>query len=387
PRYWMLETIREYASERLSDSDVAEHVAQRHSTHYADRFAELAQEMRETAPDAIDRADEEAANIRCGLGFAIATRHADIAASYLFGVWSWLVIRGALHEAHAYARAWTELDLGGVDPVTRFAGDVGVSEIFRHVGDRQTAIEIKRRMLADLPAVQGKTFHGRNVAALEPGLLTDLAHLELDTGEIDAAQLQAEQALVIREAEGHPFGVAHALNALVAIASARADFGEARRLQARVVGLTRGIQLIPVETVVEEVFLAELELLCGQAHAAEQLLLKLNVDEIIRLRDRPAAADTLRVFATWLALHGVPDDAARLLGAYERLVRESGISQAQHVVERTRALEANLRLLLGDERCYQLARDGAEIPVMDLVGELPARVAGLRAEQRADGVR
>src|SRR4029453_5303776 len=33
-RYWMLETIREYALERLEDSGEAEEIRRRHATHY-----------------------------------------------------------------------------------------------------------------------------------------------------------------------------------------------------------------------------------------------------------------------------------------------------------------------------------------------------------------
>ena len=38
PRYWMLETIREYASERLSESGIDERVAERHAAYYAEFF-------------------------------------------------------------------------------------------------------------------------------------------------------------------------------------------------------------------------------------------------------------------------------------------------------------------------------------------------------------
>ena len=44
-RYWMLETIREYAGDRLEDADRAPHVARLHADHYL----ELSERARERA--------------------------------------------------------------------------------------------------------------------------------------------------------------------------------------------------------------------------------------------------------------------------------------------------------------------------------------------------
>ena len=325
PRYWMLETIREYASERLSESGVDEHVAARHAAYYAESFAPLAQQMREMDVAVLTRADHEAANIRRGLDFALRSGKADLASLFFYGLWVWMVVRGALTEARGNVRTYLELDLESVDPQTRFAGYFGVAEILRHHGERDEAIRIKRRMLDDLPAVSDRPLYGRDLGTLEPALLTDLAHLELDVGELGAAQSHAQQALAIREQDGHPWGIAHALNALVAIAASRGDFLEARALQERVVMLMRESQLIPAETVQEEIALAELELMCAEPSLARQRLATVDVAEIVRVGDLPAAAEALRVFAMYLASSGALEEAAFLIGAYGRLHRETGI--------------------------------------------------------------
>ena len=192
----MLETIREYASERLSESGVGERVAERHAAYYAEFFAPLAQQMREMDVAVLTRADHEAANIRRGVDFALRSGRADLASLFLYGLWMWMVVRGALTEARGHVRRYLELDLESVDPQTRFAGYFGVGEILRQHGEREEAIRIKRRMLDDLPAVGDRPLYGRDLGSLEPALLTDLAHLELDVGELGAAQSYAEQALV-----------------------------------------------------------------------------------------------------------------------------------------------------------------------------------------------
>ena len=384
PRYWMLETIREYASERLAESDLGERVSERHAAHYAACVAALAQRIRQMDPAALTRADDDAANIRRGLRFALASGRSDLAASYLYGAWCWMVIRGALHEGHGYAHTYARLDHEGLDPLTRFAGNAGISEIFRHVGEWETAIDIKRQMLAEIPALVSGVFHGQNLAELQPALLTDLAHLELDTGDVDAARLHAEQALAIREEAGHPYGVAHALNALVSIAAAKADYREARSLQRRVVALSRDSDFIPADTVFDEITLAEAELLAGESDAARALLTTLDVDKIVRVGDQTGAADTLRAFAMLLASERAFEDAARLLGTYERLMHEVGFSQPVHIAARTREVTADLRRQLGNERFDELASDGAAASAMELIAKLPARLAGSRGVRPLD---
>jgi len=192
----------------------------------------------------------------------------------------------------------------------------------------------------------------------------------------DASESHARQALAIRERDGHPWGIAHALNAGVAIAAARGDFLEARVLQKRVVTLMRDSQLIPVETVQEELGLAELELLCAELSVARQQLAAVDVAEIVRVGDLPAAAEALRIFAMCMASSGALEEATFLIGAYGRLHREIGISTLVQVTARVEALVGDLRRQLGEERFDRIAATGAASPAMELVSELPARLRG-----------
>ena len=107
----MLETIREYAAERMSESGVGEHVAERHAAYYAEFFAPLAQQMREMDVAVLTRADHEAANIRSGVDFALRSGKADLASLFFYGLWVWMVVRGALTEARGHVRTYLELDL------------------------------------------------------------------------------------------------------------------------------------------------------------------------------------------------------------------------------------------------------------------------------------
>ena len=68
PRYWMLETIREYATERLEESSEGDHLRRRHS----ELFLDLAEEGTFVLMDSTwaDRIDAELDNVRVALDFA-----------------------------------------------------------------------------------------------------------------------------------------------------------------------------------------------------------------------------------------------------------------------------------------------------------------------------
>lgn len=139
--------------------------------------------------------------------------------------------------------------------------------------------------------------------------------------------------------------------------------------------LVRREPLIPAEAVLEEIALAELELMCGRASVAREQLANVEVGEIVRVEDRPGAAEALRVFAACLASAGADEDAAFLLGTLRQLEQECGIAAPAHVARRTEALVFELRRRLGDERFARITGDGAQAPAMELLAELPARLA------------
>jgi tetratricopeptide (TPR) repeat protein len=77
-RYWMLETIREYALERFEESGEAEEIRRRHATHYlgdpldAERFWGFG--FPNEAPKLLARLNRELANVRAALDWAHRTR-------------------------------------------------------------------------------------------------------------------------------------------------------------------------------------------------------------------------------------------------------------------------------------------------------------------------
>jgi tetratricopeptide (TPR) repeat protein len=104
-RYRMLETIREFAAERL-DEIGAEDVRRRHAEYFAE-LAETARPHLERAdPEWVERLGAEHDNVRaalerCGSGWAPAETGLRIVA----GWWSWWGVRGYLREGRAAIEA------------------------------------------------------------------------------------------------------------------------------------------------------------------------------------------------------------------------------------------------------------------------------------------
>jgi predicted ATPase len=97
PRYWMLETVREYAADALEASGEADAIRLRHAKH----FLALADEGTFVVMDAtwVDRMDADLDNVRAALDFAAATGQKDrvlTATAHMNDFW---FIRGYLSEA------------------------------------------------------------------------------------------------------------------------------------------------------------------------------------------------------------------------------------------------------------------------------------------------
>jgi predicted ATPase/class 3 adenylate cyclase len=97
-RFWMLETIREYATERLLDSAEAEAIQRRH----AERFLALAEEacphVRYDSIDWLDRLEAEHDNLRAALDRLEALEETELVLSLAGAIWRFWVRRGHLAE-------------------------------------------------------------------------------------------------------------------------------------------------------------------------------------------------------------------------------------------------------------------------------------------------
>jgi predicted ATPase len=98
-RYSMLETIREYAAERLEAAGEAAAVRAAHARWYADLVQEALPWVRGADAERWGaRLDADDANLRVAVGSALRTGDRAVAARIVGGAWQFWFLRGAWHE-------------------------------------------------------------------------------------------------------------------------------------------------------------------------------------------------------------------------------------------------------------------------------------------------
>src|SRR5215210_1124021 len=232
PRFVMLETIREYARERLGQSGEVEATSRAHAEYFL-ALAEGAEPMLWGAEDAawLDRLEQEHNNMRAALLWAIANQEAELALR-LGGAlqWFWFA-RGYYGEG----RSWLEQALAGEDGATTAAlakGLDAVGWLAQEQGDIDRAAEAAENGLK-----LGREEVVGNV------VVADLQHVLGETarhrGDYDLATEYYEEGLELYLEAGDRRGVAWSLGSLANVAGDRGEHERAKRLYEEGLALSR----------------------------------------------------------------------------------------------------------------------------------------------------
>ncbi|MEO6579232.1 MAG: hypothetical protein ABIO99_10090, partial [Candidatus Limnocylindria bacterium] len=104
-RFRMLETIREFANERLVESGEADAVRRLHATHYVEMVESMAAEvMGPRQKELLDRIEREHDNLRAAITACVEFGETGIALRALAGLWRFWQMRGYLVEGRERAR-------------------------------------------------------------------------------------------------------------------------------------------------------------------------------------------------------------------------------------------------------------------------------------------
>jgi hypothetical protein len=184
-RYWMLETIREYAMEQLDPREL-DALQRRHRAYFV-RLAQASARNLHTGSESAVSAGlaPDYANVRAAVSYALMAREPDDVGRILGGLYPFLISHGHLAEV----REWAEAALAARDRLSsRGLAEtlVGGGEIARFAGDLSRAIELKE----ELASVQGDLQRPNWKAAT----LADLCEIALDQGDFSAARGYAEQS-------------------------------------------------------------------------------------------------------------------------------------------------------------------------------------------------
>jgi predicted ATPase/class 3 adenylate cyclase len=313
PRYWMLESIREYASERLEASGEAEELRSRHAEHFLALAEDAYPHLRGSPKEWLDRLEEEHDNLRAAIDLLEASGETEL----------------ALRLVGALARFWS---------------------IRGHNAEGRSRLEYALRTDERPTAARAKALNGA-------------AMMEFDGATM---RLLAEEGLALHRALGDAWGTAYSLLLLGNAATEDSDFEQARQLMDESVGrfrelgdehytllATDNLAWICLElgdrerarTLHEDVVsraramgnermeasaLGGLASIIGDEGRVEEALAMLK--ESLRiwydLGERHMVARDLLRFARVLALEGRAGTAARLLSSSEALHEEIGVREA-----------------------------------------------------------
>jgi len=99
PRFWMLETIRDFACELLEERGNADDARRRHAEHFADEAEQLDLESRTgNHAGVLARLDEERNNLRAALAWARDQGESDLVLRLATALWGFWAARGYIAE-------------------------------------------------------------------------------------------------------------------------------------------------------------------------------------------------------------------------------------------------------------------------------------------------
>jgi len=150
PRYWMLETIREYAVERLEDSGEADELRRRHAEYFLALAEEIEPHLRGDPKEWLDRLELEHDNVRAALDYFQATDDRQLTLRLAAAVWRFWSLRG--HNSEGRRRVDDALARRSEPSIARGAALNAATSFALSLGDHVVA---KRR------AEEAMEIHGR----------------------------------------------------------------------------------------------------------------------------------------------------------------------------------------------------------------------------------
>ncbi len=221
PRVALLETIREYAAERLAASGEGEALRARHARHFL-ALAESPPAARDAAWGGwLARLERERDNLRAALAWALAAGEAETALRLGSALRAFWRASGTASEG----RRWLAQALAGTGTAPaplRARALRAAAHLAHYQGDYARARALYETQLA----LCREADDARGVAAA----LGSLGGVALNQGEYARAQALLEEGLSLRRAAGDRSGSVTTLGNLGGLAQRRGDLGRAQAL-------------------------------------------------------------------------------------------------------------------------------------------------------------
>jgi predicted ATPase len=386
PRFTMLETIGEYALERLEQSSEAEDIRQRHAS-YCFALADAAEKHRYAATQGLwlQRLDANHDNMRAALAWSQA-RNVDIAAR-LAGALQWFwYIRGHRSEGQAWLERLLEQTGSSAAPIRakilyaagRFQSDLGRANtlieqaltLYRELADKPGMAEALL-FLGRVARLQGDYEHSRTLVQESLALfreqqivwgvvwaLLSLADVALDRGDPAQAFEPVQEVLALTESLGDTYGNMWARCLRGRLAHRQGDLELAAALLEESLAWLRKMRSPTRFEIVND--LGQVALDQGATDRAAALF-----GESLKLSSEPENEIDISISLIGLAgvagQRGQPARAAQLLGAAETIRKSLGrsLTPVEHAIFERYA--ANIRALLDDATFARMWAKGQQM--------------------------
>ena len=358
PRFGMLETLREYALDRLQVRGEQDAARRAHAGWYLD-FAERAEPHVLAGPDEvawIDRVEREHDNVRAALAWAVAEGETGVALRLATAVARFWHLRGHFTEG----RQWLADAIRAApaaEPELRARAYAGAATLARIQGDYTSA----RALLEGALGAYRDAGHRKGIGRT----LSNLGGIAVDEGELDQARDLHEQGVELLRRLGDEHELAGALDNLADLALNTGDYARAATVSEEALELyRRGGSEGAVTVALFNLALAAMHE--GRDDDARPLFCESLAGSQV-LGDLEGTIYCLEALAALGARHGRAEEAAHVLGAAGVLARTRGVTLTpfeRDLHERT--VEA-LDVALGGERLADARAVGARLDVESAV--------------------
>jgi predicted ATPase/class 3 adenylate cyclase len=345
-RFWMLETIREYASEKLNESGAAEEVRERHARYF--RALALEAEPKLRGPEqavCLERLETEIDNLRAALSWFDSVGATDAVLEVATGLLRFWDIRGHWSEARLWLEptpAWASVPSGLHSDALKHAAASAV-----RAGDYERARTYADQALALRPERSDLRRHGA---------LDVLAQVAIAQGDPERALVVLNEGLVVAREAGDAWRTSLGLTNLADVALLMHRWADAEAYAEQALAVTATLDDYGRAGGLYHLALARTHL--GRSQAAIQLLVE-GAGIVRRLGHREQIADYLEAFAAIELEQGRANCAAKLLGAAEAAMEsldgpygqaERDLHERTIVAVRARLGEAELAAAWADGR-------------------------------------
>jgi predicted ATPase/class 3 adenylate cyclase/Tfp pilus assembly protein PilF len=224
PRFVMLETVHEFAREKLEQSGEAEEIKRVHAEYFLTLAEEAYPELKGANQlEWLERLEAEHDNMRAALSWALERKEAEMAISLGGALWLFWFVRGYHSEGRRWLQEALEIDKRG-SPESRAMALAGVGWLAVQQGDLDRAQEVCEEGLEALE------HEGREARDAKLSLLVCLGWVALDRDDYERATQLFEESLTLSQQISDTYWHATSLSNLALVSHYRRDSERATEL-------------------------------------------------------------------------------------------------------------------------------------------------------------